>query len=274
MPFTVQPVTTEGQKIKLLVYGSPGVGKTSLAATANPHPDLGPVLYLDLEGGLLSVAGKDVAAVPIRNTGELEEVFFALHKGDASVAQYKTVVIDSGTALSNRALAEWTQRNMGRAARKGRGDADRLVDDVQLEDYGKMTMQMRRLLGWFRDLDRHLIVTALPRFVYPKDADTRTADPIDVGPSFTAQLQGNVVGMMDFVWYQYKDPQERRYLLTRQKGAYQAKTRGQRFAAALGEIVADPDLGHIYDLLIRTEGAGAPTIAQDVQEGPSAAQTP
>jgi phosphatidylserine/phosphatidylglycerophosphate/cardiolipin synthase-like enzyme len=106
---------------------------------------MSPVLFLNLEGGLLSVAGQPgVDEVKISNSAEMDEAYFALAKRQNGFGHYKTIVIDSGTVFANRVLIEWAQRNALRAQRKGRGDPDRTIDDIQLEDYGKMTAQIRR----------------------------------------------------------------------------------------------------------------------------------
>lgn len=259
MPLNIQRVGRDMKPpLNVLVYGMPGVGKTTLASQAQSHPDLSPVLIADLEGGLLSIASRgDIDAVEIRSTDDLEELYWELRRGltNAEGVPYKTVVIDSGTNLSNRALEEWVARNTERAKKKGRGDKDRTLDDVQIEDYGKMGIQVRRLISWYRDLPHNLIVTALARYEFAPNADTKTAEPISVGPDFTAKLQMSVTGLVDHVWYMYAD-EGGRHMLTREAGVYRAKTRGSGFNEALGFIVDNPDLKTIYDLLIETESAG------------------
>lgn len=255
----------EKPPLNLLLYGMAGVGKTTLAAQAQSHPELSPVLVADLEGGLLSVASRgDIDAVEIRSTDDLEELYWELRNGltNADGVPYKTVIIDSGTNLANRALEEWVGRNTDRQRKKGRGDKDRTLDDVQLEDYGKMGIQVRRIISWYRDLPHNLIVTALARFEFASGADSKTAEPVSVGPDFTAKLQMTVTGLMDHVWYLYVD-EAGRHMLTREAGVYRAKTRGQHFNESLGFIVDDPDLTTIYDLLVETESAADATEAID-----------
>lgn len=241
--------------LNLLVYGMPGVGKTTFAAQAQDHPDLAPVLFADLEGGLLSVAGRgDVDAVAVRSSDDMEELFWELRSGNLRNAEglaYRTIVIDSGTNLSNRVLEEWVARNHDRELKKGKGK-DRTIDDIQIEDYGKMGAQVRRLIAWYRDLPMNLIVTALARFEFPQNADKRTSAPISVGPEFIRSLSMNVTGLMDHVWYLYVD-ENGRGMLTTEQGVFRAKTRGANFSPALGHFVENPYLPDLYDLLISTE---------------------
>lgn len=258
MPLTVRRIGQEGDKPKLnlMVYGIAGTGKTTLAAQAQDHPDLAPVLFADLEGGTLSIQSRrDIDSVRITTTDELDELFWDLSLKRNGFGIYKTVVIDSGTNLANRALVEWIGRNQERAQKKNKRKGETL-DDVQLEDYGKMTAQVRRLLSWYRDLDINLIVTALARFDFAQDADQRTASPIAVYPDFTQKLGSSLVGLMDHAWYIYANEDGSRSMLTSERGVYRAKTRGEYFAPALGHIVDDPYLPGIYDLLLQTEVSG------------------
>lgn len=270
MPLTIHRVGRSEEKPKLnaMIYGLAGTGKTTLCGQANDHADLAPVLFADVDRGVLSVSARgDVDAVAIRSTGDLDELFWDLFHKRNGFDVYRTVVIDSGTFLANRALEEWTARNQERAHKKNKRK-DETADDVQLEDYGKMTAQVRRVMSWYRELDINLLVTALARFEYPKDADTKTSDPIAVAPDFTAKLMGNLTGMMDHVWYLYKNEDGSRSMLTEERGVFRAKTRGEKFAPALGFVVDNPWLPGIYDLLLETEAGGfAPQTAQDDAEG-------
>lgn len=268
-----KPVVIGEQKLKPLVYADAGIGKTSLAATAAKHPDMSPVLILNLEGGLLSVAGIDgLAEVPISNSAELEEAYWALKQKKPGFDRYKTVVIDSGTVLANRVLVEWVDRNQQRATRRGRGDADRTLDDIQLEDYGKMTAQIRRLLAWFYDLPYHVICTALAKTVYPptdpnSKVDSRLLQPAEIRPDFTDKLGGQIMGIFDHVWYMYTDGEGSRYMLTQPSGIYRAKTRGRYFSAAIGNPVANPDLSVLYSTLLETEGRGFSESVEGSESG-------
>lgn len=270
MPLTVERVGTDAKpNLNLLLYGMPGVGKTTFAAQAQSHPDLAPVLIADLEGGLLSVSSRgDIDAVRVRTTQEMDELFWMLRNGTGDFGKYRTVVIDSGTNLANRALEEWSALNKDRAQKRGRG-SEWTIDDIQLEDYGKMLAQIRRLMTWYRDLPLNLIVTALARFEFAQGADKRSAAPVSVGPDFTASVAGAVTGMMDHAWYMYTDENGDRHMLTQERGVYRAKTRGANFARELGYHVADPTLPEIYDLLVRSESAEyqTPSYPETVAEG-------
>jgi len=265
MPLQLKPITVEEQYMKALIYGEPGSGKTSLAATAAQHPNMSPVAILNLEGGLLSVANlPNVYQVDIRDSADMDEAYWALTGNSEEFRAIRTVVIDSGTEFANRTLAEWVQKGMARAAAKGRNVGDRTIDDVQLEDYGKLTTQLRRVFSWYRDLPKHTIVTALAKSVYPPNADTRTSAPLEIRPAFTDALGTSVMGFFDHLWYLYTamDPSTQevtRYMLTQRMNGIICKTRGTVFPSAIGTIVTAPNLAELYATLLSSENATAPT---------------
>lgn len=246
-------------KLNLLIYGQPGCGKTTLAATAMEHPELAPALLLNIEGGTLSVVGTGLDAVDVHSLQQLEQVLWALsNPEDKQFGQYRTVIIDSGTELQTITLQELVMA----ASKKDRG---RSPDDIQLQDYGRNTNALRRVFRWFRDLPVHVVVTALAKEVYPPNVTAQQrpfVEPSEVFPLFTEKLGQSVSGYFDAVWYQYvRDGQ--RFLLTQRTQRFFAKTRGARFSAALGNVVPVRDLtqtegeGHtlasIYQTLIDTE---------------------
>lgn len=245
--------------LNILLYGRPGVGKTTFAAGAQDHPAMADVLFLNVEGGMLSVAGRgDINKIDIKSSNVLEEIFWDLIKKDVDYARYKTIVLDSGSEAQNMGLEHIVRdaidspENKAKVTSKQRDDPDR----IYLEDYGKSNAQLTRMFRWFRDAPIHFIMTALPKPVYPKGASENVA-PDEIVPSFTAKLAESAQGFMDFVWYMYLDKDGERWLLTRDKLPYRGKTRGPRFAEAMGERVQDPNLPALYDLFLEKESGPA-----------------
>jgi hypothetical protein len=262
---------TAASNMNILIYGSQGVGKTVFAASAHDSKQMKGVLFLNAEGGLISVASRgDIRAVDLTSieqnennpTGfSLEEMFWKLANNDPAYKDIRTVVIDSVTELQTMNLEELVEA----AIKKNPGKyKDRSRDEIYQEDYGKSTTMLKRLFRWFRDLDRNVIWTALPKFVYPKGADLQNAEPLAVLPSLTAKLGDSLMGYVDFVWYMYQseetdeDTKEDlvvRHLLTQSRGAYRAKTRGMKFADAIGARVDNPNMAELYDLFMKSEGS-------------------
>lgn len=249
--------------MNILVYGDPGVGKTVFAGSAQDHAKMKNVLFLNVEGGLISVAGRgDIRALDVEGviaakepTGNsLEEIFWRLASGDdPDFKGIRTVVIDSVTELQTVNLEEIVAKEMKKNPSK-RDDRDFL----QQQDYGKSTVQLKRLFRSFRDLPLNVIWTALPKASYPPGAG-ENASPSIVTPSLTNKLASSLMGYVDFVWYMYtgedEDGEVTRHLLTQTRGVYQAKTRGVKFADALGVKVDEPDMAELYDLYLKSEEA-------------------
>lgn len=252
MAILIRPVTLGQPKIKALVYGAPGVGKTVLAATAAEHPQMAKVLYANIDGGLISIASrKGLLEAPINCIEELEELQGMAARGAEEFTGVNTLVIDSGTELLENLLRQI-------ALREFKKDKQRDRDKNQIEDYGETTAKLTRIFRWCRDLPLHVIMTAHEK-VDRKLVDTRKqskhdAPVLSVRPKFTDKLGTSIMGCFDYVWYMYMNNDGLRCLMTQPNSVVQAKTRGERFAPALGNVVKDPNMSEIYSLLIKTEG--------------------
>lgn len=127
-------------RIKMLVYGDSGVGKTVFSASF-PKP-----FVIASEEGLLSVAGRDIPYVPIHDWADMESIYLHLLK-DESKAKYETVVVDSLTDLQQKCLAYVLQQS-GRPVPEQR-------------DWGQLLDVMRRFLRQMADLPYHIVFICL-----------------------------------------------------------------------------------------------------------------
>lgn len=251
VPYRVQ---LNKPKLNILLYGPQGTGKTTLAASAQEHPEMTPVLIANFEGGLLSLTSRgDIDAIDIKSILQMDQLFWLLHNKTPPFDKYKTLIIDSGSEMQNLAMEEATRAEIAQWQKRNQGKTpERTIDDIEIQTYGKVTSQLSRLFRWFRDLDMNVIITALPKMTYIKGADQRTATPTLVEPYFTNKLGTQVMGYMDMVWW-LGDSNGIRYLITRDKGPYRAKTRGYNFGNALGELYQNPWMPVIYELLLSSE---------------------
>lgn len=260
----IYKVTPEAPFVNLMLFSEAGEGKTTLAASAQDHPEMANVLFANIEGGLMSVAHRqDISSVDISSVDDLYELFWKLQRRDKDVRDFNTIVIDNVSELQRMDLEQIVQNEVENSTNKNRVDPD----DIWQEDYGKNTVRLERILRWFKNLPINLIITAHPKFVYPKvgrGVDLTEIEPTVVIPKLTQSLCKSVLGLVDFVWFMKFDPEEdRRWLLTQPDGTYYAKTRGHKFSKAMGAYREfgygvgrdgkDFMMAEIYQLLVDSE---------------------
>ena len=258
-------VTAENPTFNLLIYGDPGVGKTTFAASAQDHPDMRNVLFANIEGGLISVAHRgDIHERKITSTAELYDL--AWRVANREYPSVHTLVVDNVSELQTLNLQEIVQAaiNSGKDMVKNR---TRTVDDVWQEDWMKSTQQLSRLYRMLRDLPVHVVFTAHMKRIYPKmpdGVDLTKIQPVAVMPSISAKLGEALMGYVDFVWCLEQDTERaedekgRRFAVTVSKDKYRCKTRGPRFYQAIGDVIEDPNLPDIYDIFTEVSTAPEP----------------
>lgn len=128
--------TVKSSSIKMLVYGQAGSGKTSLIPTL-PTP-----VILSAEGGLLSIAGSDIPYIAVNSMDELREAYTWLVGSDEAKA-YDSVAIDSISEIAEVCL----------------GKEKAIAKDPRAA-YGEMQTTMAEAIRSFRDLPKHILMTA------------------------------------------------------------------------------------------------------------------
>ena len=148
----------EQYKLKMMVYGPPGVGKTTLLASAGLHKLTAPILLINIEGGILSVADSSILGlkeppdvVDLKSFEGLEQIFWYLAKGSHP---YKSVGIDSLSELQMINLEGIVKKLVNKISAGGAKRES--LDDIWREDYGTSTQQLRRVVRQFRDLPMHV----------------------------------------------------------------------------------------------------------------------
>lgn len=214
----------ENQKLKVLIGGISGAGKTSLAKTLDDK-----ALVISAESGLLSISDKAIDYVDI-SKGEdgktlteprdriarLGEVFKFLHAG----TKYRSIFVDSLTEISE-VLIQKLQKEF----------PDRKDSFPMWGEYAKT---MRSIVKNFRDLPYDVYMTVLTK--PEKDENNKRYMAFNVSGSIADQLPQ----YFDEVFYLQVDSEGKRHLVTRATDTLICKDRSNKLSAM--EV---PDLGAI-----------------------------
>jgi len=230
------------QRLKFLIYGQAGVGKTSLAATLTEK-----TLIISSEAGLLSLAGHDIDVIDLSVDAKGNEVprheraarlgeIYQFICSDAAKEKYKWIFIDSLTEIG---------QNVVEALQKVYPDKK---DGLNL--WGEYSKQMRSIVKTFRDLPFYNVVfTALQKV--ETDENNRRFLAIDVQGKISNQLPGY---FDEVLWMHVEDDENKtRRIMTEALDTIPAKDRSGRL-----DRYELPNLQMIANK-IRTEKTNQPT---------------
>lgn len=165
---------TVQNSIKVLLYGQPGLGKTTLALST-PQP-----LLLDFDGGVHRVAPQhQVDTLQVNNWDEVLDVF----KEDLSA--YKTLVIDTAGKMLDFMSAYIIKNDPKMAKRDGA---------LQLQGYGARKVMFTNFLNTVNRMGKHIVFVAHDK--EEKDGDTKFIRP-EIGGS----SGGDLIKEIDLVGY-------------------------------------------------------------------------
>lgn len=204
--------------VKVLTYGQAGAGKTVLAATL-PNP-----IILSAEGGLLSIADRELPYIEINSMDELREAYSWLKNSDEA-KPFTSVALDSISEIAEVCLA--TEKRNSKDPRQA---------------YGEMQTTMAEAIRLFRDLPgRHVYMSAkleksqdeMGRMLYsPSMPGAKTGQALPYFFDIVAALRVE------------KDAEgvTQRALMCESDGLWQAKDRSGKLdaweAPHLGELIA------------------------------------
>jgi hypothetical protein len=170
-------------RLKLLIHGTQGSGKTYLASSI---AELGPTLFLDVIGerGTKSFQGtpwaKNITVMRPTSITALDDVYWQLAKGGHG---FKAVVLDSMSAAQRTAMRFLTghEETAVREIRKGSQGADRQSWGRLAEILGDIAVFWYGLADGERDEPMHVVLTAQTKVMDDSEGATR-AYP-DVSPA-------------------------------------------------------------------------------------------
>ena len=180
----IKKFTPSDHKIKALIYGPAGCGKTVFGGTAKK------AIFASAEGGLLSIADKHPEYTEIKTLRDLRDLYSYLKNEDHS---YETVVIDSVTEINEIIKGEIEKRT---------------GHSMQLQDWGVLAKEMRELLRNFRDLPMHVIFITQENYIQDESKIKIIA------PSLNGKTATDIAYFMDIVGYMHIEADGTRWIET------------------------------------------------------------
>lgn len=164
--------------IKALVAGPPGAGKTRTAST---WPN---VVYIDIEGRLLSVRDRDVHRIKIDQVSEMEEVKALLDQPPdirrrMLGVECDTVVIDTVDELARMLVKERLRAEK--------------IETLRMQDWGWFGDQLRSILRGFRNLDDLNVIYN----VHVKDQQDEETGRVRIKPDIQGAVGNEIAGYVD-----------------------------------------------------------------------------
>ncbi|CAB4199529.1 AAA domain containing protein [uncultured Caudovirales phage] len=160
-------------KMKVMVYGASGVGKTYFALSAK-----GKVAVIDTEGGTAHYSGRaGLADFDVLPTKTYKDVKAAVEFIAANPKAYSTLVIDPLTVIWETLQDAAQIKRAAANAAKGRGNGVVEETDLEMLDWGRIKRQYKSLLTAIINLPIHTIVIAREK----DDTEKRGNDIVRIG---------------------------------------------------------------------------------------------
>lgn len=184
MNIQIKTFKPEDHKVKALIYGPAGSGKTVFAGTAQK------ALFGSAEAGLLSIAEKSPSFVQINSFKDLMALYLYLKDEDHD---YETVIIDSITEI-NEIIKLDIEKRTGHA--------------LQLQDWGEVAQKIADILRKFRDLPMHVLLIAQEQYINDEQKIKK------IVPELNGRSAMAIARYMDIVGYIHIEADGQRWIET------------------------------------------------------------
>lgn len=167
-----------GRYTKALIVGEPGAGKTLISSTwVNP-------IYASAEGGLMSVANRNVPFVEINTSKDLRALKGLLDQSPEVRERelgfpVETVVIDTIDEIQKILIRERL--------------AETRKDAMTMQDWGWLGEQMKAIITGFRNMDMHVVFCC-----HIKDKDDQETGASWTIPGLQGSTGNEIAGYVDF----------------------------------------------------------------------------
>jgi hypothetical protein len=178
-PVLTSPVTTlknTVQPLRAVIFGDPGVGKTTLALTM-PRP-----FVIDCDGGLEGDAVEGHPDLFVQSPATYRDLEGLYYWAKDHLDDFDTIIFDSLDGLVRLLLNEVVDQGKGKDSAKAKSSKSAYALEVVPEqaEYLANQKQVERILTDFRRLGKPIVVTSAVRV---KEGEKRS---IDVAPGLKA----------------------------------------------------------------------------------------
>jgi len=194
----IKTYSPKSHKIKCLIYGASGTGKTTFWGSAEN------VIFASSEDGLLSIADKQVPFAKIETLEQLKQLRDFLRNDKHN---FETLVIDSITDINER-IKKWIEEKTWKAMEKNM--------------WAELSDKIKWILFDIKLIDMNIIIIAQEK--YEKDGDNIKK----IIPSLNGKLASEICYFMDIVWYIHIDKEWERRLITSQNEQTLSKDRTKK----------------------------------------------
>jgi hypothetical protein len=229
-----------------LIYGDPGVGKTTFLATASLVPAMSPMLLLDIEGGDLSLTGfPNLEVVRVASYKKMQPIYDELYREqNGKNPPYRTIGLDNLTELRYFSMGDIMLD--AKATAKNPDNID--LDVPGMREWGKNSNQIRAVVRGFRDLPCHTFFTA-----HAKEVENKATEVVKIKPAIPGQLAEELSGFVDLVLYYYVKlvavkgvTEHKRLMLTTKTANINAKDRSGK----LPPVMETPTMEDLIRLIL------------------------
>lgn len=243
VPFQIRSPKRIDRIIKMLVYGTYGVGKTTFAASAQDVPAMQDVLYIDAEAGDMSLEEReDLSVISVKDFNQFARIYeylrlhcnFRDEKDTASLIKsesyfrgedvevphiYRTVVIDSITEVQKMLMYKLLN------IKPGITKLDDTLETPEFKEWGQSAESIRLLIRAFRDLPMHVIFVCSEQIIEDEQKQQHRRPNLPGKLSLEAMAFMDIVGLLGMAKDTSTPPKQIRRLYIQPGQTYQAKSR-------------------------------------------------